>query len=84
MSESEKIDVQFTKVLTDHAKLSVDIQQVDVIDDLHQAGMNSLAGVNVMLALEAAFDIEFPNNMLNKQVFSSIDSIRSAIIELTS
>jgi acyl carrier protein len=83
MSDNEKIDAKIIKILTDHAKLGINVQQLGVNDDLHQAGMNSLAGVNVMLALEDAFDIEFPNHMLNKQVFSCISSIRAAITELT-
>ena len=36
-----------------------------------------------MLALEAAFDVEFPDHMLKRNVFSSIESISRAISELT-
>jgi acyl carrier protein len=42
-----------------------------------------MSSVNVMLGLEGEFDIEFPDHMLNKKVFSSIGSIRAAILELT-
>ena len=52
--------------------------------DLYQLGMTSHASVNVMLALEGVFDIEFPDSMLKRSVFSSIESIRNAIRELTS
>ena len=38
--------------------------------------------VNVMLALEDAFDIEFPDRMLKRSVFESISSIREALSEL--
>jgi len=37
----------------------------------------------VMLALEGAFDIEFPDHMLTRSVFSSVGAIRSAVEELT-
>jgi acyl carrier protein len=35
-----------------------------------------------MLALEAAFDIEFPDHMLKRSVFGSIASIGEAVTEL--
>jgi acyl carrier protein len=38
--------------------------------------------VQVMLALEEGFDIEFPDAMLTRSVFKSIDSIASAIAQL--
>jgi acyl carrier protein len=50
--------------------------------DLYQAGMTSHASVNVMLALEDAFDIEFPDHMLTRSVFESIASIEAAVQEL--
>jgi len=45
--------------------------------------MTSHASVNVMLALEGAFDVEFPDHMLKRSVFESIASMRDAIQELT-
>jgi acyl carrier protein len=44
--------------------------------------MTSHASVNVMLALEDAFDLEFPDRMLKRSVFESIASIRAALEEL--
>ena len=41
--------------------------------------MTSHASVNVMLALEGEFDIEFPDHMLKRSVFESIEAIRGAI-----
>ena len=70
------------QILTDHARLSVEPQALDDHDDLYQAGMTSHASVNVMLALEDEFDIEFPDSMLKRSVFQSIDSIAGALTEL--
>ena len=39
--------------------------------------------MNVMLALEGQFDIEFPDRMLKRGVFESIAAIRAAVDELT-
>jgi acyl carrier protein len=51
--------------------------------DLYQAGMTSHASVNVMLALEGEFEIEFPDHMLKRSVFESIAAMREAISSLT-
>ncbi|HSI53671.1 MAG: acyl carrier protein [Ramlibacter sp.] len=70
-------------VLRDHARLKQDAQTLDADTDLYQSGMTSHASVNVMLALEGAFLIEFPDRMLKRNVFSSIQAIRSAVAELS-
>jgi acyl carrier protein len=77
-------DPQIRQVLKDHARLNRDVEQLDADSDLYQLGMTSHASVNVMLALEGAFDVEFPDHMLKRSVFSSIASIRQALAELTS
>jgi acyl carrier protein len=70
-------------ILKEHGRLSVDMQTLTDESDLYQAGMTSHASVNVMLALEGKFDIEFPDRMLKRGVFESIAAIRAAIQELT-
>ena len=52
-------------------------------NDLYAAGMTSQASVNVMLALEEEFDMEFPESMLNKGTFESVTAIRTALAGLT-
>lgn len=58
----------------------------DLVDtsDLYEAGMTSFGSVQLMLALEEAFDVEFPERMLNRRLFSSIATIRAALDELRS
>jgi acyl carrier protein len=70
------------QVIRAHARLPVDADAVADDEDLYNAGMTSHASVNVMLALEGEFDIEFPDRMLTRSVFESIDSISAAIAEL--
>ncbi len=74
---------QIRAILKEHGRLSVDAATLSDESDLYTAGMTSHASVNVMLALEAAFDIEFPDRMLKRSVFESIASIREAVNELT-
>ena len=71
------------QVLKENGKFTVDIDSIADDADLYEAGMTSHASVNVMLALEDAFDIEFPDRMLKRSVFESINAIHAAIEELT-
>jgi len=65
-----------------HGRLSVPIDQIRPEDDLYRAGMTSHASVNVMLALEAHFEVEFPERMLRRSVFETLSSIQAALAEL--
>ncbi len=73
---------QIRAVLGEHGRLSRPVDGLEDDADLYQAGMTSHASVNVMLALESAFDVEFPDHMLKRSVFASIASIRDAVTEL--
>lgn len=75
---------QIRQIINDHGRLPVDVGTLAADADLYQAGMSSLASVNVMLALEDHFDIEFPDLMLKPSVFESVASIEAAISELGS
>ena len=79
----KKAELQIRNILRDHGRLNKDVSLLDVNADLYQAGMTSHASVNVMLALEGTFDIEFPDHLLKRSVFGSIESIRSTLSELT-
>lgn len=78
-----QIDDHIRTVLAEHARLAVDISRLGDDADLYQAGLTSHATVNVMLALEEAFDVELPERMLRKRTFESVDAIRAALQELT-
>jgi acyl carrier protein len=80
---TDPIRSQIRQVLADHARLPVDLTAVSDHADLFQAGMTSHASVNVMLALEDAFDVEFPDSMLKRSAFESIDAIASGIEQIT-
>lgn len=69
-------------VLAEHGRLPVPPETLNEDDDLYAAGMTSHASISVMLGLEDAFDVEFPDRMLTREVFSSIASIRAALDEL--
>lgn len=71
------------KVLADHGKMSIDPAGIDSDADLYALGLTSHASVNVMLALEDEFDIEFPDEALKKSTFASITNIEAVVTDLT-
>jgi acyl carrier protein len=79
---TDAIDQQIRSVLAQHGRLNTDALQLGTGADLYQAGLTSHASVNLMLALEGLFDVEFPDHLLNRSVFASIESIRAALTEL--
>jgi acyl carrier protein len=74
---------EIRQILKEHGRLASDPTTLADDADLYQAGMTSHASVNVMLALEAQFDVEFPDSMLKRGVFSTIGTIREALETLT-
>jgi len=76
------MDDRIRDVLSEHARLAIDVADLGDDVDLYQAGMTSHASVNVMLALEDAFDIEFPEHRLGKRRLEWVTAIRTALTEL--
>ena len=73
---------QIRSIVGEHGRLSVEVAQLDDQASLYQAGLTSHASVNLMLALEDHFGIEFPERMLRRRTFENIAAIKSAIEEL--
>lgn len=70
-------------IVAQHGRLGVPISDLADDGDLYSAGLTSLATVGLMLALEDAFDIEFPDAMLSRKTFASIASLAAAVETLT-
>jgi acyl carrier protein len=73
---------QIRDVLATHGRMAIDPHQVDEHADLYELGLTSHASVDVMLALEEEFDIEFPDEVLKKSTFESIHNIAQVIESL--
>src|ERR1700722_16564073 len=74
-SDNALVNEEIRQVIQAHARLTSDIATLSDDADLYQAGMTSHASVNLMLALEDRFDIEFPDRMLKRTVFESVNAI---------
>ena len=70
------------RLIDKHARLPVKADTLAGGQDLYAAGLTSFAAVQLMLALEEAFDVEFPERMLNRRSFATMDSISGCINEL--
>jgi acyl carrier protein len=76
---NRQIKDQLRKIVKDHAGLNLPLEDIEDSTDLYRAGMSSQGSVVLMIALEGQFDLEFPDAMLSRDVFTNIDTIANAI-----
>lgn len=79
---SSRYSAEVRTILAAHARLSANVDDLSDECDLYSAGLTSLSTVNLMLALEDHFDVEFPDRMLGRKTFGSIRSISNAVEEI--
>ena len=70
------------QLLKKHAGLPVNVDDLAGGADLYAAGLSSFASVQLMLAIEENFDIEFPDSLLNRKSFQSIDAIAQTVTSI--
>ena len=73
---------QIRDIVAAHGRLLVDVKTLGDESDLYEAGLTSLSTVNLMLALEEHFEVEFLDRMLGRKTFQSIAALSDAITEL--
>jgi len=83
MREAPMLNEQIRAIVGEHGRLAVAVSALTDDASLYQAGLTSHASVNLMLAIEEAFGIEFPERMLRRRTFESLSSIAAAVRELT-
>jgi acyl carrier protein len=71
-------------VVRQHGRLPVDLSTMRDDTDLYQAGLTSHGSVNLMLALEDEFEVEFPEALLQRRTFESIAAIEAALNSMQS
>jgi len=76
------MNAKIRALLAEFGRLTVDVSTLKNDADLYAAGLTSFASVQLMLGIEEAFDIEFPERMLNRRSFQSIAAIEQAVQEL--
>ncbi len=81
-SMAQPVQARVRAVLKESALLQADVESLADDADLYAAGLTSHATVNLMLALEEAFDIEFPDRLLRRRTFSSVNAIAQSLDEI--
>ena len=76
------IEEAVREVLAYAGKLAADPMTIDESANLYDAGLTSHSSVRVMVALEDTLDIEFPEHLLRKSTFSSIEAIKNALAQV--
>jgi acyl carrier protein len=79
---SPSLQARVRSLLSSSGCLQTDIETLADDADLYAAGLTSHATVNLMLMLEEAFDVEFPDRLLRRRTFSSVDAIAEALTEI--
>lgn len=69
-------------ILKHVAHLEAAIDSIGDGDDLYEAGLSSLDTIQLMLAIEKQFNIEIPDEMLNRNLFRNIDALADTIATL--
>lgn len=67
------------EVLVRNGNPSVDPFGIEIDDNLFDLGMSSFQSVQLMMALEDCFDLQFPDDLIRKETFSSIRSMAEAV-----
>ena len=79
MGSSSGVEVRVREAVATALAGKVEVDVLGAEDDLFDAGMTSHQTVQVMLAVEDEFDVEFPDESLNRSTFSSIRSMIDAL-----
>jgi acyl carrier protein len=78
-STAQEVRERVRNIVKNHAGVRLALDKIDDSTDLYRAGMTSQGSVVLMIALEGEFEIEFPDSMLSRDVFTSLETIASAI-----
>lgn len=70
------------RIIDTQGRLPVAARSLSPSSDLYEAGLTPFAAIRIMLALEEALGVEFPEHMLRRQNFASINSIVACLRQL--
>jgi acyl carrier protein len=79
LAQSPSIEDSIRELLAEMLHPRFQSSALAATDDLYGAGLSSLATVDLMLAIEDRFDIEFTNSWLNRRTFASIAALSNAV-----
>ncbi|MGH2959459.1 MAG: phosphopantetheine-binding protein [Solirubrobacterales bacterium] len=84
---SPETTTQLTSSVRDLIAENSELELTEAIsndDDLFAAGMQSLDCVRILVAVEDEFEIELPNDRIDRSIFSSVTNLTAVVAEFTS
>lgn len=81
MSDSQNIDL-IRDIVIKHARIPAASAALTAEADLYALGLSSMTTVHLMVALEDQFEVEFPDRMLGRKTFQSLQAMADAVEEL--
>jgi acyl carrier protein len=66
-------------ILSQWGDLALPVEQLTDHADLYAAGLSSLATVQLLMAIEEAFEIEMPLELLTGTLFQNIDTLYATV-----
>jgi len=70
------------ELAVEHIAALNSVGQVDVDSDLAELGLDSMSAMNLLLDMEDEFDVQFPEEYLTAEVFSTLATLATAILVL--
>ena len=81
--EAREVNDRIRRLLDTLGAFAIDPGRLSDHDDLYVAGLKSLGAMRLMLAVEREFDIELPEAILHRNLFSTVAHIGAAVVRLT-
>ena len=78
----EELEPALVRCLRAHLPLLGKDDHVNLAADLFELGLDSMSAIALLLSLEDAFGITFPDELLNPSVFGTGQTLLSAIRDL--
>jgi acyl carrier protein len=80
---SKQLDAEaFLRILHNHLKQIGDGYCLTMESNLYELGLDSMAAVNLLLALEESYGVIFPDALLTESTFETPLALKSAIVSL--
>jgi acyl carrier protein len=70
MNGTRSLDDRIRSVLQKTVNLSTPVAELTKEANLYHAGLSSFDLVNLLVALEAGFNVDFPNSLMQRETFS--------------
>ncbi len=81
---SLQIESELLDIIRTQGKVTAPAARIGIEDDLYKLGLSSIATVNVMLEVEARFDIEIPDEALTRETFRTLAALAALVRQLRS